>query len=295
MYYIGIDAGGTKTTAAIVDKKQNILFEYTTGQGNVTVHFLEAKHNIVEAIHQCLLNSYGRSCQAIVLGVAGIGSGDKKKRLQSALEEIFSLPTLVINDAELAYFANFKNNNGILSIAGTGSVFIGKNHSHFKMIGGWGHLLGDEGSSYDIGIKSLRILARKLETNGIHSTFTEALANQYGIYNSSQLKHFVYSSDKSAIAGISLFVYQLAKRHDKEAFQLIKEAGEILSNQTIRLIKLLQLTNPIHVKCKGSLFEKNEILFKSYKESLQHYDKDIQIQIGKNAAVTGAPFVLKNK
>ncbi len=80
MYYIGVDAGGTKTYTAIVDQKQKIIFEYKNGPGNIAVAYDEAKTNILAGIKAALSSAYGPACKGIVIGVAGAGKGSRKRR-----------------------------------------------------------------------------------------------------------------------------------------------------------------------------------------------------------------------
>lgn len=289
MYLISVDAGGTKTKTAIVNKNKEILFEYVSGAGNIAVNFQQAKDNILEGIHASLASPYGTNCGAIVIGVAGAGRGSLKENLQIFLEKTVPLPFLVISDAELAYYSVFQNMSGILVIAGTGSILLTRTNNKFRTLGGWGHLLGDEGSAYDIGIQALKIMIKELEEKGIHSPFAHALAEKYDIGEESRLKEFVYSGDKAKIARIAYTVYQLAKSGDPIASALLKNAGTSLAKQVLRFIKILQIKDNVPIACKGSLLEKNEIVFQYFKETLLK-DRKGQVTIveEKTETVTGA-------
>lgn len=268
MYYIGVDAGGTKTKTAIVNENEEILFAYESGPGNIAVNLDEAKTNILEGIWTALTSPYGSNCKAIVVGVAGAGRGTLKKSLLSFLTKSVPLPLLIISDAELAYYSIFQNNNGILVIAGTGSILLARSKDGFRTLGGWGHLLGDEGSAYDIGVQALKVVIQELEERGIHSLFAKTIAGKYDIGDEFRLKEFVYSGDKAKIASIALTVYQLAKSGDRIALDLLKKAGTSLAQQTLRLIDILQIQGPVPIACKGSLLEKNEIVFQYFQEKL---------------------------
>lgn len=288
MYYIGVDAGGTKTYTAIVDQKQKIIFEYKNGPGNIAVAYDEAKTNILAGIKAALSSAYGPACKGIVIGVAGAGKGSWKQVLQSFLSQHVQLPVLVISDAELAYYSIFQNESGILAIAGTGSIFLTKMNGQFRTFGGWGHLLGDEGSAYDIGIHALKIIANELDAKGISSTFAKVLAEKYNIQNSNLLKEFVYSCDKAAIAEVSFTVYELAKKGEHQARELLTSAGIRLAEQALRFLKIFQTTDPVHIACKGSLLEKNEIVFQAFKEKLLEGETVLSISKQTPETVTGA-------
>jgi N-acetylglucosamine kinase-like BadF-type ATPase len=295
MYYIGLDAGGTKTYAAVMDHDKNILFSVKNGQGNIAVDREEAQHNIMDAIKVCMNSEYGSKCEFIVLGVAGIEKGNSKLEFKQLVEEQFQIPTFVLNDAELALYSVLGDENGILAIAGTGSVFIGKNKSTIKIIGGWGHLLGDEGSSYDIGIQALKRLISKIEQGSIQKEFATSLASEYQLWTPSAIKDFVYSSTKKEIAELSLFVYQLAKNKDIDAIRLLENAGYEIAQQVIRLIKLLRLEPPITIVLKGGLLEKNEFIQKYVEIKLKEFSADMSLLFRNTPAVTGSLYAWKSQ
>lgn len=295
MYYIGLDAGGTKTYAAVMDHDKNILFSVKNGQGNVAVDREEAQHNIMDAIKVCMNSEYGSKCEFIVLGVAGIEKGNSKLEFKQLVEEQFQIPTFVLNDAELALYSVLGDENGILAIAGTGSVFIGKNKSTIKIIGGWGHLLGDEGSSYDIGIQALKRLISEIEQGSIQKEFATSLAGEYQLWTPSAIKDFVYSSTKKEIAELSLFVHQLAKNKDIDAIRLLENAGYEIAQQVIRLTKLLRLEPPITIVLKGGLLEKNEFIQKYVEIKLKEFSTDMSLLFRNTPAVTGSLYAWKSQ
>lgn len=288
MYHIGLDAGGTKTHVAIMNSENKIIFETKTGPGNIAVHYENAKKHIVSAITTCLDSEYGKHCTFIVLGIAGIEKGDMKQKLQQEFEQLFDLPTLVMNDAELAYYATFGYDSGILTIAGTGSVFIGKNKQDTKMIGGWGHLLGDEGSSYHIGISALKLLAEEIDQGKIQTNFASSIATAYKLYNASKIKEFVYSSSKTDIAAIAYFVDTLARSKDEHAVNILQKAGKEIARKVDQLISALQLKSPLHVGCRGSLLEKNKLIQQSFVQSLKERSHQATLIFKPDPVVLGA-------
>lgn len=294
MYVIGLDAGGTKTHGAVIDQVQNIHFSVETGPGNVAVDSEKAEEQIMAAIQACIKSKYGSLCKAIVLGIAGIEKGHLKSEFKTLVEQQFQLPALILNDAELALYAVLEDENGILAIAGTGSVLIGKKDSTIKMVGGWGHLLGDEGSAYHIGIQALKQLASEIEQGNIQTKLAKALATQYQLPDASAIKEFVYSSTKKEIADIALFVYRRAQ-DDTDAKKLLEQAGEELAQQAIRLVKQLELeTSAIPIIVKGSLLEKNEFVRHHFAEKLKQFSTGISIVCKNRPAVTGALHAWKN-
>ncbi|WP_121614555.1 N-acetylglucosamine kinase [Virgibacillus halodenitrificans] len=294
MYIIGIDAGGTKTFGSIISKSGDLLVERISGQGNVSVDYESALRHIKDSIDACLQTTWGESCIGIVAGIAGVGQGELKEQIKAHLEEYYSLPVHVLTDVELAYYAYHGNEDGILAIAGTGSVCMGKQGSDFSWTGGWGHLLGDEGSSYDIGKHTLKQLATEIEQGGPLSEFSSFISRTYGIRSRNELIKFVYSNEKDKIASLTVAVAKLASDGNDIANTLLQQAAESLTLQTLCLIKRMGITGGFSIVCTGSLFVKNNLIQSLYKENIKKHDVNISVCISKTNVVTGAWAVWEN-
>lgn len=147
-YLIGIDAGGTKSELIAYDLNNNPIFNRIGGFGNPAVNLDKTVNNIISLIYDCV-NELGReNCQLIAIGMAGVETGNYAEIVKKYVEGAFVINTLVMNDAEMACKAYFGNKDGILAIAGTGSSCFAQKDGKGEMLGGWGHILGDEGSGY---------------------------------------------------------------------------------------------------------------------------------------------------
>lgn len=288
MHIIGIDAGGTKTFGSVVSKQKELLVENIAGHGNVSVDYHVAINNIKRAIHSCLHTEYKSQCVGIVAGIAGVGQGDLKKTVKEDLEKQFMLPVHVLTDVELAYYALHGNSDGILTVAGTGSIIIAKNRNEFYSVGGWGHLLGDEGSSYHIGMLALKEIAKEFDQGGLSSSFTSKVALICGVKSSNDLKRFVYSNKKDKIASLSEDVAKLASKNDRFAYSLFEQAAESLAVQTMTLVKQVGFKSSISVVCMGSLLVKNQLIQSLYKEKLIKLGLDVSFRVSEEQVVVGA-------
>ncbi|MBS4200834.1 hypothetical protein KHA93_14455 [Bacillus sp. FJAT-49732] len=275
-YTIGIDAGGTKTTGLIIDSEKNILFQTKTGFGNPNVNFNEALHNVWEAVSACLNSPFGKGCKTIVAGVAGIEAEGNRERFEQFFSTRTNIPTIFVNDAVLAYHALFDDQNGILTIAGTGSISYGRNGEKDGYSGGWGHILGDFGSAYDIAIKVFRQITKEADQGLPHSPLSQALLNDLEISSADGLKGFIYNALKGEIASVSSFVFAEAQKGDEEAKRFFLDAGVELANQTFSLFKKLDIKLPLKVGCKGSLLEKNPYAKKEFESTLQKLVGDVE-------------------
>ncbi|MEJ9181424.1 BadF/BadG/BcrA/BcrD ATPase family protein, partial [Bacillus thuringiensis] len=154
-YMIGVDGGGTKTEAIAFDQNGNEVVRGTSRFGNVLIDFDQALLHIMEAINQCQKNLINEHCVCICLGLAGI-SGANTNELTLRLKKKYGTKIEIFNDAMIAHAAALKGKDGILTIGGTGAICIGKKGEVYQYSGGWGHILGDEGSGYWIALQALK-------------------------------------------------------------------------------------------------------------------------------------------
>lgn len=285
---IGIDAGGTKTTALILDQQGGILFETSKGSGNVATAFHSSSNSILEALSDCLASIYGADCSLIVAGVAGIGSGSNALFLKNKLAQVTAIPAVLMDDALLSYYSVLGAEEGIVTIAGTGSVSIGIKNDQVYYSGGWGHLLGDEGSSYAIAIAACKMLADDYDTGGTIRPISMKLCELLNIVDSADLKQFIYNSAKSQIAELAAAIYEWAMQGHEEAISLFEVAGKELAMQTVKLIGKMGGEAPCRVVGRGSLLEKNEYVFNAFKQELLTVFPTTDIQSSEMPAALGA-------
>ncbi|MGL5189378.1 MAG: N-acetylglucosamine kinase, partial [Cetobacterium sp.] len=149
MYKIGVDGGGTKTTATIYNDKMEVLGHFLSGPMNLQVVSVE---NIV-AIFKDMLEFFEVKAEDAEIGVGAAGAGRKEdvEKLENILKELNFKKYVASNDAHIALLANHGKNDGMLLISGTGSIAFGLKGEELYRKGGLGHILGDEGSGYSIG------------------------------------------------------------------------------------------------------------------------------------------------
>ncbi len=265
---IGIDAGGTKIQGLVLDMEKNILFQSLSGHGNPSVSYDEALSNLSSVVQQCLDHTASEDVSHIVIGMAGGGTGDFSQRIKSELNRMTSLPIVLLNDATLAFFSLIGNQNGVMTIAGTGSICYGRNGMREGTTGGWGHLLGDEGSAYSLAIEACKKIARELDSGMTPSLFSRNMLNEIGASDAQGLKGFIYSSTKGEIAQLAKVIHLEAEASDEAAIQLLKTAGKQLAAQTVALIEKLQIEAKPVIALKGSVLEHNPVVQSIFKETI---------------------------
>ncbi|MGX6443765.1 N-acetylglucosamine kinase [Neobacillus sp. K501] len=263
---IGIDGGGTKTKATSFDPATGkALLSVQTGPANFSVHFQESLEQVQKSIQLSIEQMDGNQPERILLGASGAHSKEICQQIIDNLSQTIHCKLTVIDDAQLAHTALLRGNDGILIIAGTGSIALGRFNGEECRVGGWGYLLGDEGSGYWISKKALQYVMFQLEINNRIDVLTQAILNSIKGQSISDIKSFVYSSSRQEFAKISELVYQMALKNCESAESILREAGEKLAQLVKRALAISSpLHSPIKIAVYGSLLLKNNIVYDSF-------------------------------
>lgn len=267
-YIIGVDSGGTSTKAAAYSLEGQLLKETQTGFGNLLNNAEEALANI----RQSLLNLFEElgedNCQMVVLGVAGVDSGDFREVIFENLAPI-KPETVILNDAWMAHYALLDGEDGCLVISGTGSIVIGKFEGLEDRVGGYGNLLGDEGSGYDIAKELIKAVLNAFDKGETYSKLEKKLLKEGDFSTVFELVKFVYASGKDQVANLSMVVVEEASQGNEQAIQLLKEAGLKLANQVSMLIEKIGMHKSPKVAVTGSVLVKNDIVYEAFMKEVK--------------------------
>ncbi|MEA4889587.1 MAG: BadF/BadG/BcrA/BcrD ATPase family protein [Clostridiaceae bacterium] len=251
-YLIGIDAGGTGTSSVAYTPDGQLIGRWRAGRGNPAAAGLS---QAVASIRQAMdagLAELGNGCRGALIGAAGVETGCLKVQLAEVLKEHYPFPIDVISDAQLVLEARFEGGDGIAVIAGTGSIAWGRKGTQVVRCGGWGHLIGDEGSGYAIVIAAIRDLFQTADRGETPGFLAEKLMQGMKAGDLRDVVNFVYQQDKAAIAALLPIVADMASGGDPLACQLLNEAGEKLADLVLTCQSRLALTKPV-VATSGSV------------------------------------------
>ncbi|GFZ31360.1 ATPase [Clostridium zeae] len=267
-YVIGVDGGGTKTEAVAFDMQGNIIKSSIKGFGNLLNDKEQALNNI-EASIKDITDAFGTEDLAyIYLGLAGSEFGNNAKLVEEVLEISFKVPCEVMNDGELALKALLKGEDGILTIAGTGSICFGINNKISERAGGWGNLLGDEGSAYKIAIEALKLIIIERDYKLPFSDLSLSILNYLNINEAEQIVEFVYSKTKDEIASLAAVVSEEAEKGNEAARNILITEGISLAKTTECVYKKLNFDS-CSIGLVGGAIRKSKILRNSFEEYLK--------------------------
>ncbi len=161
-YYIGIDYGAS-SLCIMLECNDGKRFQVKTfsdaysiyGAGGVSGRILASINGIIQ--DNCLES---KDCKGICIGVAGA----RKVSQQAEIEKALRLENAVVkSDGEIALYSAFGESDGAILICGTGSAIYGKSDGKLHRSGGWGRIIGDVGSGYEIGLMVLRTLSEEYD------------------------------------------------------------------------------------------------------------------------------------
>lgn len=275
--YLGVDGGGTKTHAVLIDEEKNLLGEGFTGAGNpLRVGVENAIKNIFSAIEKAS-DAANRSKIDIVsaqIGLAGVRREDLRYLIRNRFREILRIRKVeVTTDAEIALYAATEGKEGLVIIAGTGSVCMGRNaKGEMASAGGWGPLAGDEGGGAGIARRALQAIAKSSDGRAKSTKLSDYAVDYFRAGRLEDLSVAIYAPqvDNARIAGFAQFVSQAATEGDAVAIELLAEAGRELgtaATAVIQKLKMQKRTFPIGKV--GSVFKSEDLITKPLLEKVQ--------------------------
>src|SRR5712691_2526130 len=244
---IGIDGGGTKTEAVIMDANHRVLGEGFAGPSNpLRVGIVKAAAAIREAIDKaCQAAQVQRTdIQAAEVGLAGARREGLRSRMREALSNTGIAQIEVVSDADIALYGATDGEPGVVVIAGTGSVCCGINGRGKQVCaGGWGPIVGDEGGGSWIARQGLRAIARAADGRGPETRMTTAAIAYFHITTADDLSTAIYAPTvtNERIAGFAKHVIKAAKAQDQVAREILAQTGIELGLAAAAVIRNLKM------------------------------------------------------
>jgi N-acetylglucosamine kinase-like BadF-type ATPase len=292
----GADGGGTKTLGLLCSTDGTVLARRTVGASNVNVvGFDGAARNLFELISGCCADA-SRSLgdiRSLVFGLAGAGREENRKQLRERVCLLAGkeLPIAIETDARIGLEGAFEGQPGVVIIAGTGSVVIGKTHSdELVTVGGWGRAFGDEGSGYYLGLEALKSLTLHFDRRGGSDLLVEMLAREFDLNSREKIIAAVYQ-DKFEIPKIAPFVLQAAEQHDEVALRILHTAARELTEQARNLVERLQVTGKIGLAFFGGLIERKNVYSNMLTAKIRERIPSAEIKLPARSPAEGAVLI----
>jgi N-acetylglucosamine kinase-like BadF-type ATPase len=254
MLWIGVDAGATKTESAAFGADRERLSRAFEGPGNLVTDRDTAEGHILRAVQAVIPPGLLPEPAFICVGAAGADTGGNAEALHTCLSRaIPGAQIRVMSDARLALYAAHEGGDGMILIAGTGSIALARHGAAFRRAGGWGQLLGDEGSGYDIVRRAFLRLLEQYEADGGYDALSRLILERIGrdVFGAVQ---FFHDASKGEIAALLPLVLSCADGGDEAAAELLREAGRALAGLAARLYRYAGFSRRVSVRCIGGVF-----------------------------------------
>ncbi|SES38822.1 N-acetylglucosamine kinase [Salipaludibacillus aurantiacus] len=293
-YVIGIDGGGTKTSCLFKHvnafsshgETENSESMMVIGEATnpYVVGFTEMKKRLQGLIAHGMASYSVKpdDIRAVSCGLAGVGRTEDEQEVETLFQQIFSELNFSENSAFSIHSDSYialrgalppEVNEGILVISGTGSSAIGTDSAGdvFRS-GGWGHILGDEGSGHQIGMHALKSIVKAYDARGEDTLLSHAILDYLDFAHPKELIRYIYRTkpEKKEIARLARHVMEAADQGDDVARDILYEAADEL---TLHVESLHKKCPAFHdrtpVMTTGSIFTHSKDLTNKFKRNIE--------------------------
>lgn len=299
-YVIGIDGGGTKTVLKMSDLMGNLLGTYEGGPCNLNSTSAE---NVEKMLIELILSSVKdeslllKDCRGICIGTAGAGRERERSIIQNIIRAAgYNGKLIVTDDAVTALYGGCGKGEGIILISGTGSICFGINASGEKYrVGGWGHIIGDEGSAYHIAVKILNSVMKSFDGREEETVLRELVTERLKLNKVEDLIEYVYRKGKvkNEIAALAIILSEAYSGGDKIALRIAEEAAADLFNHVRVVVEKLKLQGKeANLVTNGSVINKNSYIRSHFEKLVNKCFPNINILEPQDDAAFGAVLMM---
>jgi N-acetylglucosamine kinase-like BadF-type ATPase len=261
---VGVDGGGTSTTAWLADGEGKVLGRGSAGPSNLKAVGAERAEAALNAAISSAFREAGLDpapVTAACLGLAGFDSPEDRAWLDAWSGRCLPAERLIlVNDGDLVLAAGTPEGLGVAVIAGTGSIAVGKGPGgRATRSGGWGYVFGDEGSAYNVAVAGLRKVARRVDgrdrRRADRDPLAERLCQALGVGDPSGLVSAVYRNgfDRARIASLAPAVTAAAEEDETVRLEILAPAGVDLADMALAVARSLDWPRgPLPVALAGS-------------------------------------------
>jgi N-acetylglucosamine kinase-like BadF-type ATPase len=304
LYIIGIDGGGTKTSAVLCALDGIILSEAQGGPSNFHLVGMEKTANTILDLIQTCCHSVGCRVSQIGAVVAGLAGAGRLQDQQQIMEKVLDAAhtrneslekVLIESDARIALEGAFSGKPGIVVIAGTGSIVFGKDErNRIFRAGGWGRFIGDEGSGYAIGRDAFHAVARMLDGHGEKSKLLKLFDEKFSLGSPDAIIDAV-NRESYDFAFVAPVVIEAASKGDAVAKKIINRACSDLLEVIDSVLTKMNNGKRTIPKCSlafvGSLLTHENFYLRKIRSALKREIPRVSFRNAESSPVVGAALM----
>jgi N-acetylglucosamine kinase-like BadF-type ATPase len=292
--YIGFDGGGTKTECIALDADGRIAGHGKSGPSNplrVGYDAACAALQMAAAMAIASAKSSSSDVRGVCAGLAGAGRHNVAEEMRSRLSRIWSGAEInVVTDAEAALETAVGEDPGVILIAGTGSIALGRNtKGELARAGGYGQWTGDAGSAYDIGRRAVLAAARARDFSAPATILTELILTSLECRAWDEIVEKIALKPGSTFPKLVPAVMQAASENDGAAREILARAALDLANLALTVIGHLQMKHAaFRLARTGGVFDRSYLLDSRVDDLIIHVAPGAHINLLEHSPALGA-------
>jgi glucosamine kinase len=265
-FVLGFDGGGTKTECIALDADGRIAGQGQAGASNPLRVGYDAASAALQMAAAGAISTAKRSAhevRGVCAGLAGAGRANVAEEMRLRLARIWSKAAIqVTTDADAALEAAVGNGPGVVLIAGTGSIALGRNsNGELSRAGGYGVWVGDLGSAHDIGRSAVAAACRARDFSGSATTLGELVMFATKCRDWDDLIEKIAAGPAAVFTRLVPAVMQAAEEGDAAAREILMHAALDLANLALAVIGRLGMKDTeFRVARTGGVFDRSYIL-----------------------------------
>ncbi|MCG3121192.1 MAG: N-acetylmuramic acid/N-acetylglucosamine kinase [bacterium] len=294
-YFLGFDGGGTHLRGCLIDESGSVL----AAAAQPPASFPKLKEKIgapVAELANALKKIAGLSHATIsAAGFCSTGVGRPADRaiVERALnEKNIAQKIIAESDALAALTGAFGGGPGIIVIAGTGVICFGRAPGgEIIRVGGWGYLLGDEGSGFSVAQAGLIAALKNWDGRGAPTMLREIFEKRFNVVSIELLISQIYSPefDRGKFAELAPLVFSAADQGDAVAQEIIRNSGRAHGHLIRAVLQRATWPIPVPLALIGNLFRRRDVLLPGLWEILP--EKELALIAPRFEPVVGAALL----
>ncbi|MCX6903513.1 MAG: hypothetical protein NTW03_08555, partial [Verrucomicrobia bacterium] len=255
--FLGVECGGTHTVALLANDRAETVQRLEAGPANPRL----LSDRQLGAHFRKLASSLPKPA-ALGIGMPGVQDEKERSRIRFAASQAWpDIPCWIGSDLETALAAAGSSRTNVcrvIIISGTGSCCYGRNPAGATVkAGGWGHVIGDRGSAYDISRRALRMIMERFDQSGQWPALGAQLLQSVLLNSPNDLVTWAQNASKAGLAALAKEVLQAAQRGDPIARKVTRQAAETLAKDAAACAaQLARRRAPVEFLLSGSVLLK---------------------------------------
>ena len=276
-YFLGLDAGGTKTHALITNETGQVLGFAQEGPGNWQSVGFENQRDVFKSITRHVLDTAGLDVKQITGAGFGIGGYDWPSQSKAHLDGVHSLglscPFEIANDSVIGLLAGASQGWGVTLVAGTGNNCRGRDKNGREgRITGEGELFGEFGGGIEMVYKAIQEISHEWSRRGPATSLSAVFMKITGSKSLFDLLEGIDLGRYEPKASWVMSIFQSAHEGDSVARDIIEWSARELGESACAVIRQLNIeNNEFDVVLTGSIFESGDIYIDPLRETIHKF------------------------